>query len=107
MILRELAPSVFWPRPKVTSAIVQIVLDPIKRASIDNLESYQTFVRGLFLHRRKFLRGALVGAFAELDKPTVDHAMQQLGLGAEARAEELTVDQIQQLSFALEAAQSR
>ncbi|MBJ42909.1 MAG: ribosomal RNA small subunit methyltransferase A [Planctomycetaceae bacterium] len=107
MILRELAPSVFWPRPKVTSAIVQIVLDPIKRASIDKLESYQTFVRGLFLHRRKFLRGALVGAFAELDKPTVDHAMQQLGLGAEARAEELTVDQIQQLSLALEAAQSR
>ena len=27
-IVRELAPSVFWPRPKVTSAILQIVLDP-------------------------------------------------------------------------------
>ena len=33
-IVRLLPPSVFWPAPKVTSAILRIVVDPAKRAQI-------------------------------------------------------------------------
>lgn len=92
-ILRELSPSVFWPKPKVTSAIVQIVLSPEKRAALGDLHEFQRYVRGVFLHRRKFLRSALLGAFKTLDKPTVDLVMQELNLGPESRAEALTVAQ--------------
>ncbi len=99
-IVRELAPTVFWPRPKVTSAIVHLVLDPAKRAAIHDLDQFHAFVRGVFLHRRKFLRSALLSAFTELDKPTVDRVMEQLQLGPETRAEELTVEQIHALSRA-------
>ena len=98
MIVRELSPSVFWPRPKVTSAIIQIILDPARRDAIDDLKWFHQFTRGVFLHRRKFLRSALLGSFKALDKPSVDAVMHELQLGPETRAEELTVEQIQMLS---------
>ena len=45
---------------QVDSAIVRITLEPERRAAIPDLEFFHTFVRTLFLHRRKFLRGVLV-----------------------------------------------
>ena len=102
-VLRELPPSVFWPRPKVTSAIVGIRLDPAKRQAIPNLLGFQHFVRHLFLHRRKFLRGSLLAAFKQLDKPMVDRVMADLALGPESRAEELPVEQIIELHKAIDA----
>jgi 16S rRNA (adenine1518-N6/adenine1519-N6)-dimethyltransferase len=99
-IIRDLSPSVFWPRPQVHSAILQMVLVPAKRAEIGDPVRFQRFVRGLFLHRRKFLRGALRGAFKELAKSDVDQAMQQLKLGPETRAERLSVPQILELAIA-------
>ena len=36
-IVRLMPPSVFWPEPKVTSAILHIVVDPAKRARIKDL----------------------------------------------------------------------
>ena len=99
-LVRDLPPSVFWPRPQVHSAILQMVLMPAKRAAIGDPVRFQRFVRGLFLHRRKFLRSALCGAFKELAKSDVDRAMQQLKLGRETRAEQLSVPQILQLAAA-------
>ena len=101
-ILRELPPSVFWPRPKVTSAIVQIVSDPQKRAMITDLGFFHRFVRTIFLHRRKFLRGSLLSAHKhELDKPDVDAIMRALEFGTDSRAEQLSIEQLYQLSVAV------
>jgi 16S rRNA (adenine1518-N6/adenine1519-N6)-dimethyltransferase len=99
-VVRELGPSVFWPRPQVDSAIVQLTLLPEARQSLGDPVQFQRFVRGLFLHRRKFLRSALCCAFAELTKADVDRAMRQLELGPETRAEELSVRQILELASA-------
>ena len=99
-IARELAPTVFWPRPKVYSAIVSMVLAPERRSKIAELPVFHHFVRHLFIHRRKFLRGSLLAAFKSLDKPTVDQVMEDLGFDASSRAEELTVPQILQLHHA-------
>jgi 16S rRNA (adenine1518-N6/adenine1519-N6)-dimethyltransferase len=100
-VVRELAASVFWPRPKVTSAIVQITLDPTRRAALGDLGWFQQFVRGVFLHRRKLLRKALLGSFKQLDKPAVDDLLRELRLAPGVRAEELTVQQLQQLASAV------
>ena len=59
-ILRILPPSVFWPRPKVESAIVRIDLEPARRAAITDLGRFHAFVREVFCHRRKVLRGILL-----------------------------------------------
>ena len=100
-ILRLLPPSVFWPRPKVESAIVQVVPNPAKRARIPDVEFFHTFVRSLFFHRRKFLRSVLVSAFKDqLEKPQVDQILAGLKLGTDARAEQLDVERIMELSEA-------
>ena len=61
-IVRVLPPSVFWPVPKVTSAIIRIVVDPERRAAIPDLNYFHQFIKALFLHRRKFLRANVVAA---------------------------------------------
>jgi 16S rRNA (adenine1518-N6/adenine1519-N6)-dimethyltransferase len=98
-ILRILPPTVFWPRPKVHSAIVQITLEPQRRAAITDRRFFHDFVRKLFLHRRKFLRSVLVSAFKEqLEKPAIDAMLADAGLPENARAEELNVAQMLDLS---------
>jgi 16S rRNA (adenine1518-N6/adenine1519-N6)-dimethyltransferase len=101
-IVRTLAPSVFWPRPKVHSAIVHIEVDQARRAQIADLAFFHDFVRALFSHRRKFLRGVLAGAFKEtLDKPAVERILAQVRISPESRAEQLELAAILRLSEAL------
>ncbi len=101
-VVRSMPPSVFWPRPKVNSAILQLTLEPARRAAIPDLAFFHDFVRSLFLHRRKFLRGVLVAAFKDrLDKPAIDEIRGELQLAENARAEELSIDEMLALCAAV------
>jgi 16S rRNA (adenine1518-N6/adenine1519-N6)-dimethyltransferase len=101
-IVRIMPPTVFWPRPKVDSAILRILPNAQKRSRIDNVEHFHQFVRSLFLHRRKFLRSALISAVQDrLEKPQVDQLLGSLGHGPTARAEELPVEEIIRLANAV------
>ena len=84
-----MAPSVFWPRPKVSSAFVKISPDPERRARIPDRAFFHDFVRRIFGHRRKVLRGELLAAFPKLSKSDVDRLLAGLGIAATARAEQL------------------
>lgn len=98
-IVRILSPKVFWPRPKVHSAIVKIVRNEEKRARIENLRYFHQFTRALFFHRRKFLRSVLISAFKQtLTKPDVDEVLEAMELGADARAEQLPVELVIELA---------
>ncbi|HTU26869.1 MAG TPA: 16S rRNA (adenine(1518)-N(6)/adenine(1519)-N(6))-dimethyltransferase RsmA [Pirellulales bacterium] len=102
-LVRLLPPGVFWPRPKVTSAIVHIERDDSLRSAIGDLGFFHTFVRGLFIHRRKFLRSVLVAGYKDsLGKAGVDAVRGQLGLSPENRAEQLDVATILALSHAVQ-----
>ena len=93
-LVRVLPPSVFWPRPKVHSAILHIVPQPAWRERFPDLRFFHGYTRAVFLHRRKYLRGGLVGVLkGQLDKPQVDQLMNALELGPEARAEQLDLGQ--------------
>ncbi|MGI9515417.1 MAG: 16S rRNA (adenine(1518)-N(6)/adenine(1519)-N(6))-dimethyltransferase RsmA [Pirellulaceae bacterium] len=97
-LVRVLPPSVFWPRPKVDSAILHIEHRPERRAALPDVEFFHGFVRSMFFHRRKFLRSVAISAFKdELTKPQVDEVLTQAGLGPTARTEELSVVQMQEL----------
>jgi len=97
-IVRIMPPEVFWPRPKVDSAILQVVPRPERRAAIPDLAYFHHFVRALFIHRRKFLRGVLVAAFKDrFSKSDIDAVLAQHNFGPTARAEELDVATIQAL----------
>jgi 16S rRNA (adenine1518-N6/adenine1519-N6)-dimethyltransferase len=94
-ILRVLSPSVFWPRPQVFSAFIRIRPDVELRGRIPDRSFFHTFVRGLFMHRRKFLRAQLLHAAAgKLEKPEADEILEKLGLSASFRAEQLPPDTI-------------
>jgi 16S rRNA (adenine1518-N6/adenine1519-N6)-dimethyltransferase len=101
-IVRVMPPAVFWPRPKVHSAIIHIVPRPAKRARIADLVFFHTFVRSLFLHRRKFLRGVLIASQADrLDKAAIDDLLAEGGYAPDARAEQLSVEQLIALADAV------
>jgi len=92
-IVRIMASSVFWPRPRVESAIIRILPRTEKRAEIPNIGFFHSFVRSMFFHRRKFLRSELLSAFkGQLDKPAVDEILSGQRLGSNSRSEELDVD---------------
>ncbi|WP_182865766.1 16S rRNA (adenine(1518)-N(6)/adenine(1519)-N(6))-dimethyltransferase RsmA [Rhodopirellula sp. JC639] len=106
-IVRVLGPKVFWPRPKVDSAVIRLDFDPERRDAIADLDYFHQTVRALFFHRRKFLRSNVISAMKNrLSKPQVDEVLQSLGHGETARAEELSVQQIQQLVEALRIAEA-
>lgn len=89
-LLRRLPPAVFWPRPKVDSAIVRIWPRARKRAQIPDLARFRVFLRDLYAHRRKNLRGSLVGLPGKpWDKATVDAKLAELGIDGAVRAETL------------------
>ena len=97
-ILRILPPSVFWPSPKVDSAIIRVTPNAVKRSRIVDLEYYHSRLRALFFHRRKFLRSQLFTATQdELTKPQIDGILDKLGLAPNLRAEQLSVEQIIEL----------
>ena len=92
-MLRTLPPEVFWPRPKVDSAFLQIGLDDTLRGRIADRKFFHDFVRDMFLHRRKFLRSELLTAVkGRLDKAQVDALLARLGLDGTDRAEQLDVE---------------
>jgi len=90
-ILRKLSPTVFWPRPKVESAIVLIQPSAAKKAAIPHLMGFRVFLRELYSHRRKNLRGGLVSLCGRGSKPMVDQKLVELGIDGNVRAEALDV----------------
>jgi 16S rRNA (adenine1518-N6/adenine1519-N6)-dimethyltransferase len=102
-LLRVLSPTVFWPRPKVDSAIVLVKPHLDRLAARTDLLEFHHFVRSVFLLRRKLLRGVLTSLFKEqLGKRGIDEVMSSLALQPQARAEELSVEQLDRLFQALQ-----
>jgi len=103
-ILRTLSPKVFWPRPKVESAIIRIRPDPARIAAVGDLPWFHAVVRRLFLHRRKVLRRVVYSLWRDrLSKEEVDALLEGLGLTGQVRAEAMDVDELIALAGALKA----
>lgn len=58
-IVRVLPPSVFWPRPKVDSAIVTLTPDAAKRALAGDIGRLSGGISLLFRHRRRQVTGVV------------------------------------------------
>jgi 16S rRNA (adenine1518-N6/adenine1519-N6)-dimethyltransferase len=103
-LVRVMSPKVFWPRPKVDSAIIHIVHHQERRDQIPDLDFFLSFVRSMFFHRRKYMRSVAVAAFkGKLTKPDVDQVLSSEGFGPDARTEQLTIEQMQSLCEAFRA----
>jgi 16S rRNA (adenine1518-N6/adenine1519-N6)-dimethyltransferase len=97
-IVRMMPPTVFWPRPKVDSAIIRLTLDEKRRNKIPDLKFYNEFCRAIFFHRRKFLRAELCSAFKNtIPKERIDGIMDEMQFGTTTRAETLPLKTMQRL----------
>ena len=86
-IKMKINPEVFYPSPKVTSAVVQIeaLKSPNYDTSLNNLEKV---VAAAFNQRRKMLRSSLKCLTANAEKILID-----LKIDPAARAENLTIEE--------------
>ena len=86
-IKMKLTPEVFYPSPKVTSAVVQIeaLKSPNYEADLTNLEKV---VATAFNQRRKMLRSSLKSL-----KPNAEQILTDLKIDPAARAENLTIEE--------------
>ena len=101
-IVRVLPPTVFWPRPKVESAVIAITPNAEKRAAIDDVAWFHAVVRQVFLHRRKNLRRVLHSFHREkLERAEVDEMLESIGLTGLIRAEAMNVEEFIALAKAL------
>ena len=98
-IVRIMPPGVFWPPPKVESAIMRIVVDAERRAAIPDLRYFHQFVKTIFIHRRKFLRANVVAAMKQhLSKEEVDEVLAEMEFPHDARTEQLDVPTLLKLT---------
>ena len=98
-IVRIMPPSVFWPEPKVDSAIVKTVIDFERRAAVPDLRYFHQFTKAIFLHRRKFLRANIVAAMkGVLNKAQIDQVMAEMEFAEDVRTEQLDVPTLLKLT---------
>ncbi|MEM8947356.1 MAG: 16S rRNA (adenine(1518)-N(6)/adenine(1519)-N(6))-dimethyltransferase RsmA [Planctomycetota bacterium] len=98
-IVRIMPPSVFWPPPKVESAIVRIVIDAQRRSAVPDLRYFHQFVKAIFIHRRKFLRANVVAAMKQhLSKSEVDEVLAEMQFAPDTRTEQLGVAELLRLT---------
>ncbi len=98
-VLKTLGPQVFWPRPKVNSAIVLLRPQHERRKAIGDRDFYQDFVRRLFHQRRKLMRGVLRGMYRkQIDKSVISDILAEMEFPESARAEAQSVDRLVALS---------
>lgn len=97
-LVRKVAPELFWPRPRVESAVVQLDLRPEYPARGD-VACLCAWARLLMGQRRKAVGGLLARHLG--DRARARGVLQELGLGEGARPGDLSIADLLALSRAL------
>ena len=92
--LRIVPPDVFWPRPSVESAVIEVSQRPIQGLPNCDPACFSELVRLGFSARRKQLRSLL-----DLPKETWEEWAMAKGYPVTARAEDLPVDDLAELAL--------
>jgi 16S rRNA (adenine1518-N6/adenine1519-N6)-dimethyltransferase len=94
-ILFTVSPHCFYPKPKVTSAVVHLKLRERLLHDV-NEQTFATVVKTTFGKRRKTLRNSL--KYLPYEEATVNMILKKIDFPVEKRPEQLTVDQFVRLS---------
>jgi 16S rRNA (adenine1518-N6/adenine1519-N6)-dimethyltransferase len=92
--LLDVPPEAFDPPPKVDSAIVRMIPKAVADLPVVASDKFETVVKAAFSQRRKMVRNTLRGMFDVAQ-------LEELGVPATARAEELSGDVFVRLAQAL------
>lgn len=92
-----LGPSVFYPRPKVDSAVVRLTGHAQPPVALRNVHFFMQVVRGAFAYRRKTLANSLQLSLG-IERARVVEALNRIGIHPEIRGEQLSLAQFAGLS---------
>jgi 16S rRNA (adenine1518-N6/adenine1519-N6)-dimethyltransferase len=107
-MLFRLSPGVFYPRPEVESALVQLRPHQRYRDRLQSFEDFSAVVKAAFGQRRKRIANALRAVYGS--QPWGDRlteAFDRAGLEPTLRAEQLSVDQFVDLTNEITALRSQ
>lgn len=93
-ILRRFGPQVFWPQPKVRSALLRLVPTRPGRLAPHEHEPFGAFVTALFSLRRKVLSTSLAHVAPSASSPAIARALAAAGARAGQRPQELAPAQM-------------
>jgi len=99
-LARKVPPAVFWPRPRVESAVVVVDYAPVEQRLALPWTDLRAVSRALFCSRRKRLRNSLKGLFPRDRGGKLDALLARLGHDPDLRGERLSPAQILELARA-------
>jgi len=99
--LLEIPREAFYPKPKVSSTVVQFEFSKPYPRRADHEEFFRRLVRAAFAHRRKTLLNSLRGTFPSWEVQSTLNAMQRCAIDPRRRAETLSTEDFLDLSTAL------
>lgn len=88
-IQREMPPQVFWPRPRVRSAVVALEFRPAAERTALPWTALRRLTAAIFTARRKTLRNALKGLFGKGERARGEAFLAQAGIDPDRRGESL------------------
>ncbi len=83
----------FMPAPNVDSAVIQIRPDNHYRSMVENKELFFRIVRGAFSQRRKTMANSLA-SMLKISKDSLYECMDETGIQRNARAEQLSMEEL-------------
>jgi 16S rRNA (adenine1518-N6/adenine1519-N6)-dimethyltransferase len=99
--LLEVPRQAFFPKPKVSSTVVQFEFSRPFPRRVDSEDSFRKVVRAAFAHRRKTLLNSLRGTFPSWDVQSLLNAMAHTRIDPQRRAETLSMDDFINLTDAV------
>jgi 16S rRNA (adenine1518-N6/adenine1519-N6)-dimethyltransferase len=99
-IARTLPPQVFWPRPRVQSAVLLLQFRPAEERAAIPWKALRRVSAAVFAARRKTLRNAVRGLFAKGERDRADRLIAAADLDPGARPEALDAGAILALTHA-------
>jgi len=98
--LLEVPRQAFYPKPKVSSTVVQFDFSRPYPRRVDSEDFFRKVVRAAFAHRRKTLLNSLRGTFPSWEVQGLLNAMRHCAIDPQRRAETLSTDDFLDLTQA-------
>jgi len=100
-ILADVRASLFFPKPKVDSQVLEIRFKNLPEYPVDNEAFFSKVIKAGFGQRRKTLRNALAGSELHIDARMANDALNKAGIDPSRRAETLDIKEFVALSNSL------
>ncbi len=90
--------SLFFPKPKVDSEVLEIRFKKTLNHKVSNEEFFFQVIKAAFGRRRKTLKNALAGSELDIDAKTAKYMLEGAGIDSVRRAETLTAKEFIKLA---------